>query len=157
MNFVNDFFWHSAFAALVASIWFSLPGLWVLRLLGLQTHWRILSAGLVAPALGLCTYGPFSLAFTAVFGYSTGTLIIAWLFFQAVIWFWLRQTTYFSTSTEDFCRLSSQQSLLLLLGAALWAIIPTINIFPAVYQGGLFINWPIADHSKIAINSSVEQ
>ena len=108
MNFVNDFFWHSAFAALVASIWFSLPGLWVLRLLGLQTHWRVLSAGLVAPALGLCTYGPFSLAFTAVFGYSTGTLIIAWLFFQAVIWLWLRQTTYSSTPTEDFCRLSPQ-------------------------------------------------
>jgi hypothetical protein len=155
MNFVSDFFWHSTLAALVASIWFSLPGLWVLRLLGLQTHWRVLSVGLVAPALGLCTYGPFSLAFTAVFGYSIGSLMIAWLLFQAVAWLWLRQATYFSTPAEDFCPLSSRQSLLLLLGAALWAVIPTINIFPVVYQDGLFVNVPIFDHAKIAIVDAI--
>ena len=67
MNFVSDFFWHSVLAALVATILFSLPGLGILRLLGLQKHWRSLSALLIAPALGLCTYGPFSLAFTALF------------------------------------------------------------------------------------------
>jgi hypothetical protein len=155
MNFVSDFFWQSALAALVASIWFGLPGLWVLRLLGLQTHWRVLSAALVAPALGLCTYGPFSLAFTAVFGYSTLTLIVAWLVFQMAIWIWLRQSTHLSTHSEDFCKLSPQHSLLLLLGAALWAVIPTINIFPAVYQDGLFVNAPIFDHAKIAIVDAI--
>jgi hypothetical protein len=156
MNFVSDFFWHSVLAALIASIWFSLPGLWVLRLLGLQTRWHPLSAtGLVAPALGLCTYGPFSLAVTAILGYSTETLIITWLLFQALAWLWLRQTTYSSIPAEDFCQLSSRHSLLLLLGAALWAIIPTINIFPAVYQGGLFVNDSIFDHAKIAIVDAI--
>ncbi len=51
MSFVSDFFLHSLLAALVATILFSLPGLGVLRLLGLMTRKHILAALLVAPAL----------------------------------------------------------------------------------------------------------
>jgi len=45
MSFVNDFFLHSLLAALVATILFSLPGLGVLRLLGLMTRKHILAIG----------------------------------------------------------------------------------------------------------------
>jgi hypothetical protein len=154
MNFVSDFFWHSVLAALVATVFFSLPGLVVLRLLGLQKHWRTLSALLVAPALGLCTYGPFSLAFTVLFGYSTLTVIVAWLLFQAVLLFWIRQQAV-SANTENFCHISNKHSLLLLLGIAAWSIIPTMNIFPALYQGGLFVNVHIFDHAKVAIVDAI--
>ncbi|HDN25584.1 MAG TPA: hypothetical protein ENG03_00510 [Thioploca sp.] len=154
MNFVSDFFWHSVLAALVATVFFTLPGLWVLRLLGLLKHWRTRSALLVAPALGLCTYGPFSLTFTALFGYSTLTLIVAWLLFQAAILLWLRQLQS-STSAENFCNLSNKHSFFLLIGAAAWSIIPTMNIFPALYKGGLFVNDPIFDHAKVAIIDAI--
>ncbi|MDM8560423.1 hypothetical protein [Candidatus Parabeggiatoa sp. HSG14] len=155
MNFVNDFFLHSVLAALVATVFFSLPGLWVLRLLGLTRKLHSLSVLLVIPALGLCTYGPFSLAFTMLFGYSTLTLIVAWVLFQAVILVWLRQDANLTKNTEDFCILSNKQSLFLLVGAAAWSIIPTTNIFPALYQGGLFVNDVIFDHAKVAIVDAI--
>lgn len=153
MNFVSDFFLHSLLAALVATILFSLPGLGVLRLLGLMTRKHILAALLVAPALGLCTYGPFSLAFTALFGYSTLTIIVAWLLFQAILLLWIRQQA--NAIPENFCHLSHTHSLFLLIGAALCAMIPTMNIFPAVYQEGLFVNGSIFDHAKIAIVDAI--
>lgn len=154
MNFVSDFFLHSLLAALVATILFSLPGLGVLRLLGLMTRKHILAALLVAPALGLCTYGPFSLAFTALFGYSTLTIIIAWLLFQAILLLWIRQQAN-AIAPENFCHLSHTHSLFLLIGAALCAMIPTMNIFPAVYQDGLFVNGQIFDHAKIAMVDAI--
>ncbi len=154
MSFVSDFFLHSIIAALVATILFSLPGLAVLRLLGLMTHKHIFAALLVAPALGLCTYGPFSLAFTALFGYSTLTIIVAWLLFQAIVLFWIRQQAN-AIGFENFCTLSHTHSLFLLIGAALCAMIPTMNIFPAVYQDALFVNGQIYDHAKIAIVDAI--
>jgi len=154
MSFVSDFFLHSLLAALVATILFSLPGLGVLRLLGLMTRKHFLAALLVAPALGMCTYGPFSLAFTALFGYSTLTIIIAWLLFQAIVLLWIRQQAN-TIGIENFCYLSHTHSLFLLIGAALCAMIPTMNIFPAVYQDGLFVNGQIFDHAKIAIVDAI--
>jgi hypothetical protein len=154
MSFVSDFFWHSLLAALVALILFSLPGLSILRLLGLMTRKHILAALLVAPAFGLCTYGPFSLAFTALFGYSTLTIIIAWLLFQTIVLFWIMRQKH-AIGFENFCTPSHKYSLFLLMGAALCAIIPTMNIFPAVYQDALFVNGHIYDHAKIAMVDAI--
>lgn len=154
MNFINDFLWHSLLAALVASLWFTLPGLLVLRFLGLLTHFRTLSVWLVAPAFGLCTYGPFSLAFTALLGYSSLTLILAWLLFQTGLWIWHKRHPSLE-STENFCTLPPYHSILLLLGATLWSLLATLQIIPALYQGGLFVNTPIFDHAKVAIVDAI--
>ncbi|MFK5968654.1 MAG: hypothetical protein QM487_00815 [Candidatus Marithrix sp.] len=150
MNFVSDFFLHSTFAAIVAIILFTIPGLGVLRLLGLMNRRYLLSTFLVAPALGLCTYGPFSLAITTLIGYSTINLIITWLLFHGIILAWKNQN-----STISFCEISNKYSLLLLIGMALWAVIPTINIFPALYQDGLFVNDRIFDHAKVALVDAI--
>ena len=150
MNFVNDFFLNSMFAAIVAIILFTIPGLSVLRLLGLINHRYLLSTFLVAPALGLCTYGPFSLAITTLIGYSTINLIITWLLFHGIISIWKNQG-----STISFCEISNKYSLLLLIGMVLWAIIPTIDIFPALYQNGLFVNDRIFDHAKVALVDAI--
>jgi len=154
MNFISDFIWQSTLAALVTFLVFSLPGLSVLRLLGLINPKRFLVALLMAPAFGLCTYGPFSLAFTALVGYSVFTLIIAWLLFQAIILLWIRYQTI-STNEHFLCHISQWHSLWLLIGAAVCAMIPTFHIFPVVYQDGLFINVPIFDHAKIAIVDAI--
>jgi hypothetical protein len=152
VNFINEFFWQSLFASAVASIFFSLPGAMILHLLGLR--WHTVSIFFVAPALGLCTYGPFSLAFTALVGYSVFTLLLSWFFFQVIILFWLSFLPTISDH-ETFCELSIKNALLLLGGAVIWAIIPTSNIFPTFYQGGLFINDHIFDHAKIAVVDAI--
>jgi hypothetical protein len=150
MNFVSEFFLYSTLASVTALVLFSLPGLAVLRLLGLMNNKHIFAALLVAPAIGLCTYGPFSLALASLFGYSTVKLIIAWILFQVVIWIWAKQSP-----TESFCEISRTHSLLLFIGIALCAVIPVINIFPAVFQNGLFVNDHIFDHAKVALVDSI--
>jgi len=154
VNFINEFFWQTAFAAAIASVFFSLPGAMIQRLLGLR--WHSLSSFFIAPALGLCTYGPFSLAFTSLVGYSIFTLLLSWFFFQIIILFWLSLLpTTALNQHETFCELSITNALLLLAGAVIWAIIPTSNIFPTFYQGGLFVNDHIFDHAKVAIVDAI--
>lgn len=162
MNFVLNFFLHTTLAIIVAFIWYSLPGLGVMRLLGLMTAKRILPALLVAPTLGLSTYGSFSLAFTALFGYSKLTLIVSWLLFLAIVMVWINKQAVtinkqagVTIKNEDFCSISNKYSLLLLIGASLCAVIPVMTIFPTLYQDGLFLNGQIADHAKIAIIDAI--
>jgi hypothetical protein len=61
MGFSTEFFCNSLLAAAYAFFFFGLPGLWTGLLLGLRANLSIL---FIAPALGLCTFGPFSLLFT---------------------------------------------------------------------------------------------
>jgi len=147
-DFVSHFFWQSLLAAGVAVLLFSLPGLVVLRWLGFST--RLGSALLVAPALGLCTYGSFSLAFAFLVGYSPFTLLVAWLLFQTSLW-WLPT----QRPPENFCEPSNLYNFLLISGAAGWAAMLTLAIFPVAYQEGLFVNSPIFDHAKIAIVDAI--
>jgi hypothetical protein len=151
MDFSTDFFWHTLLAALVASFWFSLPGLMVLRLLGFSP--KQLSTWLVAPAFGLCIYGSFSLAIAVVTGYTTITLITNWLMFITILKIW---TNYRQLPiNENFCHLSWLHTLLLMIGIALWAMMATANIYPFYYQGGIFVNSPIFDHGKVAIVDAI--
>jgi len=147
-DFVTHFYWQSLLAAGVAVLLFSLPGLIVLRWLGFST--RLGSALLAAPALGLCTYGSFSLALTSWVGYSPFTLLITWLLFQASLW--LRPAP---KTPENFCEPSNFHSLLLISGATGWAVMTTLPIVPAAYQGGLVVNAPIFDHAKVAIVDAI--
>lgn len=149
INFVTDFFWNTCRAALVAMVLFSLPGLIVLRWLGLLANLRLLSVLLSAPAVGLCTYGAFSLMVSSLIGYSTLTLFVIWVLFQVMILLWQDKQPPFDT--DHFCNISNLKSFLILIGATFWSIGVTIEIFPAVYQGGLFVNAPIFDHAKVAI------
>lgn len=152
MDFSTEFFWNSLRGAGFALIFFSLPGLWTALLLGLRINF---SALFIAPVLGLCVYGPFSLLFTWLIGYSVITIIVAWILFQggvALIYFkYVRRThsdLLFDQTSLLF--LSVPVTVWLLLAAALWALLPTFNIYPMVYQDGLFVNWHIFDHMKIA-------
>ena len=153
INFVTDFFWNTCRAALVAMVLFSLPGLAVLRWLGLLATLRSLSVLLTAPAIGLCTYGSFSLLFSSITDYSTLTIFVIWLFFQGMILLWQdKQPPY---DTDHFCHISNLKSLFILIGAMLWSASATVQIFPVMYQGGLFVNPPIFDHAKVAIVDAI--
>jgi len=79
MDFSTAFFCNSLLAAVFAFFFFGLPGLLTGLLLGLRANLSIL---FIAPALGLCAFGPFSLLFTWLLGYSTFTVSAAWIFFQ---------------------------------------------------------------------------
>ncbi len=156
MNFTTDFFWHSVLAALVASVWFILPGLTVLRLLGFLKHARSVSTLLLAPAVGLCTYGPFSLAVTTLFGYSPISLFASWLLFLILFGIWSRRrNARFSEASEDGSPLSPLHIFLLLAGTASWSIMATIHLYPFMEQEGLFVDTPIFDHAKVAIVDAI--
>jgi hypothetical protein len=153
MNFSIEFFWHSLRAAVFSVFFFGLPGVWTALLLGLRVNLSVL---FIAPALGLCVYGPFSLLFTWLLGYSGFTVSVVWLLFQggaalAYFKYVCRVRPYLSCELSSQALLSVSGAVWLLPAAALWALLPTINIYPAVYQEGLFVNWHVFDHMKIAI------
>ncbi|MBT4145878.1 MAG: hypothetical protein HOE45_03195 [Gammaproteobacteria bacterium] len=47
--------------------------------------------------------------------------------------------------------LISKKSLLLLFLAMLWALVPNVNIYPFLFENGIYINAQIFDHMKIAL------
>ena len=81
MEFNAEFFWHSLRAAGFAMVFFGIPGLWTALMLGFRVNLSLLC---FVPVLGLCVYGPFSLLFTWLVGYSSITVGIAWISFQVV-------------------------------------------------------------------------
>ncbi|MDY6992487.1 MAG: hypothetical protein SVR94_07755, partial [Pseudomonadota bacterium] len=151
MDFINQFTAHAILAALVAGLWFSVPGAWVGRWLGWYPQLR-LSTLLVAPFLGLCTFGAFSLVLTTMIGYSTFTLGCSWLLFQLLV---LLASRRHYSETEVFYPLSMPLSVLLLVGIGLWALIPTLHIMPFVDQNALFVDKHIYDHAKIALVDAI--
>jgi len=147
MDFSTHFFWHSLLATLVAAIWFTLPGILILRHLGFKQFPNLL----VAPALGLCTFGPFSLGITTLIGYSVTTLLGSWLTFQIIL-LW---KTPPASNLEPFYPSTVSSTVLLLFGTLLWALLTTLPIYPAVYEQGLFVNTPIFDHAKVALVDAI--
>jgi hypothetical protein len=152
MDFSTEFFWNSLWAAAFAFFYYSLPGLWTGLLLGFRANLSLL---FIAPALGLCAFGPFSLLFTWLLGYSAFTVSIAWILFQVgvmLVYFkFIRRPVDSSLSPyipQDL--LSMPGTGWLLLAASLWALVPVINIYPVVFQDGLYVNIDIFDHMKIS-------
>ena len=152
MDFSTEFFFNSLLAAAFAFSFYSLPGLWTGLILGLRAD---LSMLFIAPALGLCAFGPFSLLFTWLLGYSELTVSVAWIFFQVgalLVYFnHVRRPVPGSLSAavpQNF--LSVPGTAWLLLAASLWALVPVFNIYPVLYQDGLYVNVHIYDHMKIA-------
>ncbi len=104
----------------------------------------------MSPALGLCTFGPFALLFCWLIGYSVTNVLVAWLIFLLGSFIiFSKQQNY----PEKQLFLSNCNWLI--IAAMFWALIPTINIFPFIYENGLFVNCHIFDHMKIAIIDSI--
>lgn len=154
MDFATEFLHNSLLASGLALLWFGLPGVVVMRWLGLSRHYYSLQAWLVAPALGLCTFGAFSLIISSILNLNLFSLALSWLGFIIGILVWQRHRPE-AEPTPPAWSLAPWHSLALLLLAALWAVMPTLNIYPNVYQDALFVNTHIFDHAKIALVDSI--
>lgn len=150
MIFFNNFLFHCIFAALFSLLFFGIPGMVSAKLLGLSKRSNF-SLVLLSPALGLCTFGPFSLLFTWVLGYNVPNIVIAWLTFVGISFFSLSKT---KVTASKFLLIEGGNHWLV-LGAMLWALIPATNIYPVLFEQGLFVNGHIYDHMKIAIIKSI--
>ncbi|AUI68037.1 hypothetical protein BLE401_04520 [Beggiatoa leptomitoformis] len=134
MAFWSQFWTHTAWGVCLSLLWFTLPGWGVARLLGFARHPAPLSTLLIAPALGLCTYGSFSLLINAIFPYHFITLIFSWLGFQLLVWGWMWR--YPVSTTEAFCPITNKYAIGLLLGAGVWSLLPTLQIVPFFRHDG---------------------
>ena len=83
MYFGEEFLFASLSGVISGFVFFGLPGIAVIRLLGIPIHHPSLFI-LLAPAIGLTTYGPFSLFTAWVFGYSSFTLLSSWFLFLLI-------------------------------------------------------------------------
>jgi hypothetical protein len=152
LEFSTGFLCNSLLAAALTFIFYSLPGLCAGLLLGLRAN---LSALFIAPALGLCTFGPFSLLFTWLLGYSALTVSVGWVIFQVgamLVYFKFVRRPITGSVPADVPQsfMSVPGAAWLLLGASLWALVPVVNIYPSMYQDGIYVNVHIYDHMKIA-------
>ena len=157
MDLVTEFYWHSVFTSVFCLLFFSIPGLWISLLLGFNLRLpKQPSAFFISTALGLSCYGAFSLLFCWLVGFTVATVIGSWLLFQAIaaaVYFRLGR---FETKQALF-EINTLPALFLLLAVVLYAILPVMNIYPAIYEGGLFVNDVIFDHVKMAIVSSMSR
>lgn len=151
MSFATEFLQHSLVGIGASLLWFGIPGWLCLRLLRVEPHplgW------LAAPALGLGAFGGFSLWFAFVFGHTAPLLVLAWLLFCGAIWL-LETQREDPPPTPWTGEVSPGWALGLTLGAAAWALIPSLMIYPVVHDGGLFTSVVIFDHAKVAMTDAI--
>ncbi|MGD9170894.1 MAG: hypothetical protein PVI97_12645 [Candidatus Thiodiazotropha sp.] len=155
MEFQETFFWNTLWAILVSFFWFSIPGLWVARLLQFSTRITVnVSALFLAPALGMSTYGPVSLLITWSVGFSVLTVIGSWIIFQLIcVLVYINKAK--SGSPVPFFEIPQSACLGLLSIAICWSSLPVLDIIPLVHGEGIFVNINIFDHLKIAIVDSI--
>ncbi|MDF1584258.1 MAG: hypothetical protein P1P78_13240 [Methyloprofundus sp.] len=149
MVFLNEFLLQSIIAASFSLFFFALPGVLSGVLLGITKRPNF-TLILLSPALGLCAFGSFSLLCAWMFGYSALNILISWLIFVSGTYVYL-----FKMQRIDKKRFFSRDDYWLIGAAMLWAVVPTINIYPQLYEQGLFVNVHIFDHMKIAIINSI--
>ncbi|EIJ42113.1 hypothetical protein BegalDRAFT_1213 [Beggiatoa alba B18LD] len=153
MAFWSQFWTQTAWGVCLSLFWFTLPGWGVARLLGLAERSTFLSTLLLAPTLGLCAYGSFSLLINAILPYHWITLVFSWLLFQAIVWTWIFKHPV--SEQEAFCPIANRYSFWLLIGAGLWSLLPTVMIIPFFRDNGLYVIEMIFDHAKIALVDSI--
>jgi hypothetical protein len=155
VEFQEVFFWNSLWAAFVSFFWFSIPGLWVARLIQFDTRVKAnFSALFIAPALGMSTYGPVSLLITWLVDFSMLTVIGSWLFFQLICALvYIKKAKI--ESPAPFFNISQSACLGLFVAAICWSLLPVLDIIPLVHEEGIFVNINIFDHLKIAIVDSI--
>jgi hypothetical protein len=163
--FMSQFLRQSGLAGAVALLWFSLPGWLVLRALRWQRCYARAIALLIAPALGICTFGPFSLV-VASWRYQRAELLGSWLIFNLAAWAaGLRWGRHPSAQTDNFpggevagptpARLGTVASLLLPILCGLFGVMVAQNLAPEAWHGGLYVNETLFDHSKVAIVDAI--
>lgn len=147
--FSNEFLLQSIFSACFSLLFFGVPGMLSGILLGIKKRPNF-TLILLSPVLGLCTFGPFTLLYAWLFAYSALNVIISWLIFVGGAAVYVSKIKRIDKSLffggEDYW---------LIAAAMLWALVPTINIYPQLYEQGLFVNFHIFDHMKIAIINSI--
>jgi hypothetical protein len=158
--FISQFLHQSLLAAAVAAIWLTIPGWLVLRALGWQRYYRGALALLVSPALGICSFAPFSLLI-ASWHYRRHELIGSWVVFNLLALLaatWRRDLSTSiagSASSSEPVHLKAFASLLLPIACGLFALMVAQNIFPAVRNNGLYVNEMLFDHTKVAISDAM--
>lgn len=152
MDFSTEFLNRTLLASVFALLWFGLPGIATMRLLGLTDHTFRLQNGFIAPALGLTIFGSYSFLIASIIGFNLPTLISSWLSALIILYFW---RIYRPASNKFTGSLPPLHSLGLLGAAILWALLPTLLIYPFVHQEALFVSDKIFDHAKVAIVDAI--
>lgn len=147
MNFSYLFLFQCVFTAIVSLLFFFIPGLFVSNLLGLKNQQGGTQV-FMFPALGLCSFGPVALFLSWLIDYSILIIISAWLTFIGGAYLWLVKHHGFKLKNQ--LQLSPKSRWLLFL-TMLWALVPTINIYPFLFENGIYVNGQIFDHIKIAL------
>ena len=151
MDFIHNFIICTVLASLFTVLWFTIPGMVVAGLLSINTRLsKSLSVLFVAPALGLTTYGSFSLFFTWLFSFSRITIIVSWLIFNCCV-YCASQKWNNQEHTYDFFVDKKIPAISLIIIIACWSLIPIFHIFPFVFDKGLYVQVCIFDHLKMAI------
>jgi hypothetical protein len=154
------FFWHTVLAGLCAALLFGLPGFAALRALRIAPPLRRIPAiatWLLAPAMGLCTFGPWSFLSTSIVGFSNLALLASWLLCVAAAFFLARwrsspdQNLPVPSVPAGIPSISNSATILLIIAAMLWAAIPAMTIYPGLYKGALYADREIGDHLKIGM------
>lgn len=151
MDFSAEFLNHTLLASVFALVWFGLPGLAIMRVLGLA-HANRLQNWFLAPALGLSVFGSYSFFIASLIGFHFHTLILSWLSVLIILQLWHSRIRPEHTVTWSF---STFNSLGLLIAAVLWSLLPTLLIYPFVHQDALFVSDKIFDHAKVAIVDAI--
>lgn len=152
-NFSTLFFLNCILGLGIAGLIFIIPGISIQYSLKAISTIRNSSALFFAPILGMSVYGPVSLLFVYIFGYSFYSLILIILGFNIGIFIINRK--YHFISDEYLPQIPFIYMCVLLLGAALFAALITVNIYPFISKQALFINEMIFDHGKCAIIDTI--
>jgi hypothetical protein len=157
--FVAQFARHSLLAAITAVFWFTIPGLLVLRLVGWRRRFEGALALLIAPAIGLCTFGPVSLLIST-WRYTRRELILTWIGFNLLAALGIRlwgngQRDDDGGDEARLPKLGPVASVLLPLGACLFGVFVTQCIYPGVRDNGLYVSELTYDHVKVALIDSI--
>jgi hypothetical protein len=148
------FFKDAILGALIAFLLFTIPGLLVLALFGHRVvPWKNYSALLFAPAIGMSTFGSFSLLVAYIVGFTKVKIIVIWLLFNLILIFLLRENKYKKSSLV--ISIPGYHYILLYLLIILWSCIVSFGIFPIINDGGLYVGHYIFDHMKMAIVDSI--
>jgi hypothetical protein len=162
--FGMPFLLHSILTGACALFLFAITGLAALRALGFwRNSIRVPSADilLMAPAVGMGVFLPISLVFTTLLRFSTGSVLLCWALTSATMWLLARRRPVdplldeVDAAADTPRRITIAATIVLILGAALAALVPTIQVYPFILHGGLYVFSPTADHVKVAFTDAI--
>jgi len=148
MNYAPTFYGEFLAGVLLALPFFGIPGVLVVRNLGLISRGQLIQYALVAPALGLLTFGPFSHFCCYYLGYNRFILTTTWVGFISVNIGY----SYATPRRADRQAVSGIQAFVgIALGCILAATLLQLQLFPLVYQDGLYFGVHIFDQTRTAM------